>query len=264
MRQVIAIVSQKGGVGKTATTVNLGACLSAIKRKVLMIGMDPQGGLGKCFGIEPSDGHPGLLDVLRDGTPTSEVIYPVHPRLPRLDMVPANVKSSSEESLFQDIIGNNLGLLVHVLEQVKPKYDFIFIDCPSRLDSPTQAALTVADSYLVPVQCEYASMGTVGRVLRAALEVKRMANMNLGIFGFLLTMADKRARFTIKVVQEVRRYLKDKVFRTIVPRDPSLAEVPDRQAPVIVYDIESPGAKAYIRLAREILREQDSSAGRRK
>jgi chromosome partitioning protein len=130
------------------------------------------------------------------------------------------------------------------------------------MDNPTYAALTAADSYLVPIQCEYASMGTVGRVLRAALEIKRLHNTKLAIFGFLLTMADKRAGFTIKVVQEVRQYLKERVFRTIVPRDPRLAEVPYRQAPVIAFDIQSPGAKAYIQLAREVLRGDSGAKSR--
>jgi chromosome partitioning protein len=146
-----------------------------------------------------------------------------------------------------------MGRLNRVLTALKSNYDYIFMDCPPRLDNPTYAALAIADSYLMPVQCEYASLGTVGRVLRAALEVKRKHNTKLTIFGFLITMADKRARFTVKVVQEVRQYLKDRVFRTIIPRDPRLAEVPERREPIIAYDIQSPGAKAYVQLAREIL-----------
>jgi chromosome partitioning protein len=258
MGQVIAIISQKGGVGKTSTAVNLGACLSAIKRKVLLIGMDPQCGLAKCFGFESSNSEQGLFELLRDGLQISEIVYRVNPRLPRLDIIPINIKSSWEETRFVELLDKNPGALAQEIARIRNTYDFIFLDCPSRLDSPAAAALSVADSYLVPIQCEYASMGTMGRVLRTALEVKRRSNPKLAIFGFLLTMADKRANFTIKVIQEVRQYFKDRVFRSIIPRDPRLAEVPHRQEPIIAYDMECPGAKAYIQLAREIL-EADTS-----
>ncbi len=253
MGELIAVVSQKGGVGKTATAVNLGACLSAIKRTVLLIGVDPQCGLAKSFGLGRGDTKPGLIDILRDGVSPARATYRVNPRLPRLDIIPTNVVSMAEEALFRDILENNVTSFGAVLNRVRASYDFVFIDCPPRLDMPTKAALMVADSYLMPIQCEYAAIATVGNVLRAAVEVKRLHNPRLGIFGFLLTMADRRAKFSIQVVREVRQYLKERVFRTIIPRDPRIAEVPYRQAPVITYDLECPGARAYVQLAREIL-----------
>ena len=253
MGQVIAIVSQKGGVGKTSTAVNLGACISAIKKRVLLAGLDPQGGLEQCFGLDSSSTLMGFMDVLRDGVPAIDAVHATHPRLPRLDMVPAHVNNSDEEQAFLTLIARNRKAFVAALEVYRESYDFIFLDCPSRLDEPTLSALAASDAYLVPIQCEYASMGTVGRVLRTALDVKRRSNAGLSIFGFLLTMADKRAPFTPGVIQEIRQYLRGRIFKTIVPRDPTLAEVPQRQAPVIAFDIKSPGAKAYIMLAREIL-----------
>ncbi len=213
MGQVIAIVSQKGGVGKTSTAVNLGACLSAIKRRVLLIELDPQCGLAKCFGLEPSEPGAGLLNLVRGELAVEDGIFAANPRLPRLSYIPSNIKSARDEAEFFEILARDNSVLSRIVDLIRQEYDFIFFDCPPRLDNPTFAALVASDAYLVPIQCEYASMGTVGRVLRAALEIKRLHNTKLGIFGFLITMADKRAGFTVKVVQEVRQYLKDRVFR---------------------------------------------------
>jgi chromosome partitioning protein len=259
MGQVVAIISQKGGVGKTSTAVNLGACLSAIKRRVLLIELDPQCGLAKCFGLEPEAMESGLLDLIRAEKAIEDTIICANQRLPRLFYIPSNIKTSSDEIHLYSCFEQDSSCLSRLIELLRSEYDYIFLDCPPRLDNPTISALMASDSYLVPIQCEYASMGTVGRVLRAALEVKRYHNTKLAIFGFLITMADKRAGFTVKVVQEVRQYLKDRVFRTIIPRDPRLAEVPHRREPVIAFDVDAPGARAYIQLAREIINSNDKA-----
>jgi chromosome partitioning protein len=253
MGQVIAIVSQKGGVGKTSTAVNLGACISALKKKVLLVELDSQCGLAKCLGLDGPEIEAGILEAITDGSSRSDLIIPAHPRLPRLDVIPANIRSLADETNYMSLLQRDFGVLKRLLSDLRDSYDYVFIDCPPRLDNPTYAALIASDSYLVPIQCEYACIATIGKVLKAALEVRRLLNTRLGIFGFLLTMADKRAGFTIKVVQEVRQYLKGHVFRTIIPRDPKLAEVPERREPVIAYDMQSIGARAYVQLAREVL-----------
>lgn len=253
MGQLVAIISQKGGVGKTSTAVNLGACLSAIKRRVLLVGMDPQCGLAQSFGLDISSGADGMFSAIKGNVRMDRIIHQTNRRLPRLDMAPCNISSAAEEIEYLNALQANPSILTELLNDLRPHYDYIFIDCPPRLDSPTQSALIAADSYMVPVQCEYASVGTVGAVLRSALEVKRLKNPGLGIFGFLITMADKRASFTFGVIKEIRQYLKERVFKTIIPRDSKLAEVPVRQSPIIAYDRNSVGARAYIQLAREIL-----------
>jgi chromosome partitioning protein len=220
------------------------------------VGLDPQGGLARCFGLGGAENSPGLLHVLKGSALGAEVIYGVHPRLPRLDLIPVGVASVSDDLKFAEIVTEKSEVLLDLLEFLRPAYDFIFLDTPSRLDSPTSIALSMADSYLLPIQCQYSAQASVGNVLRSALALKKSINPRLRIFGCLITMADNRATFSLKIVREIRDYMKSHVFRTIIPQDPRVAESPYRHAPVIAYDMECPGAKAYIRLAREILGER--------
>jgi chromosome partitioning protein len=251
MCKVISIVSQKGGVGKTTTTVNLGACLAAMNLRTLIIGLDPQGGVAASLGFEPShNGVSGLYDILLKGAIPQKSLCGTKVR--NLFTLIVNICSNDEEEQFHNSFKGDVMKLKDVIGTVKNQFDYILIDCPPNLGPLTTSAMTASDSLIIPVQCEYFSLPTVNRVLSQARRVKAHFNNQLKIEGFLITMVNKRARLTQFIIDYMRNNFKNNVLNTVIPRNIRLAEMPKYKEPVILIDILCPGAQAYINLAREI------------
>jgi chromosome partitioning protein len=254
MGEVIAIASQKGGVGKTTTAVNLSASLAYLGHKTLLIDMDPQGSVATSFGYGRYDIKSGILDVFTRGLPLSEAIHPTG--LENFDFVPSNVWSDEGEK--RNLIGAAAeSKLRDCLAEVRDRYRFILIDCPPSLGNLTLNALIAADSLIVPVQCEYYALKALGRFLKMTRMIKAEYNPNLRYRGFLLTMVDNRNNLTKRVVKKVRSTLQGLVFDTEIPRNVRLAEVPYHGKPVVLFDKHCKGATSYLELAKELLSQSE-------
>ncbi|MFQ5823769.1 MAG: ParA family protein [bacterium] len=252
MGEVIAIASQKGGVGKTTTAVNLSASLASLGHKVLLIDVDPQGSVANSFGYGRYDIKAGVLDIFTRDIPLSEAIHPTG--LANFDFVPTNVWSDEGgKKRFIDLAAENK--LKDVIEPIKNQYDFIFIDCPPSFGYLTYNALIASDSIIIPIQCEYYALKALGRFLKLTRLIKSEKNLNLKYRGFLLTMVDMRNNLSKIVIEKVRYTLQGLVFNTIIPRNIRLAEVPFHGKPVIMFDKACKGATCYMNLAFEILGE---------
>ena len=246
MAKTIAIVNQKGGVGKTTTCVNLAAALKNQGCRVLVCDFDPQANTTSGFGVDKTT-SPNIYDVLLNGTETAKAISSTSYG----DVLPSN-KTLAGASIEMIAIPDREHLLKNALEQLAPSYDYIFIDCPPSLEMLTVNALCAAGSLLVPVQCEYYALEGLSDLLATVRLVKRGLNPKLSIEGVLLTMFDSRTNLSLQVAEEVKRHFPGQVYATVIPRNVRLSEAPSHGMPVLDYDPYSRGAEAYRMLAEEI------------
>ena len=237
MARIICIANQKGGVGKTTTAVNLSASIAAAEKKVLLIDIDPQGNSTSGVGLNKETSNGTKYQALLRGSGLKEMIQKTD--LAFLDVVTSNT----------DLIGAE----VELIQEVQADYDYVFIDCPPSLGLLTINSLTAAHSVIIPLQCEYYALEGLGQLLKTIRLIKQSLNPKLEIEGILLTMFDGRKNLTHQVAEEVKKHFKDKVFRTIIPRNIRLSEAPSYGKPVLLYDIHSKGAESYLNLATEIM-----------
>ncbi|MGN1097378.1 MAG: ParA family protein [Clostridia bacterium] len=250
MAKVIAIANQKGGVGKTTTAVNLAACLASMGKKVLIIDVDPQGNTTSGLGIDKRRCEKTVYDCLINGEPMEDVI--VSTPYENLFVCPSNINLSGAEIDLISVMGRE-NQLKNSIKPIRDSYDFIFIDTPPSLGLITINTMTAADSVLIPIQCEFYALEGVSQLTNTIKRVKEALNPSITIEGILLTMFDSRTNLSIQVVDEVKKFFPNKVYKTIIPRNVRLSEAPGFGQPVIYYDNGSKGADGYMSLAKELL-----------
>ncbi|PWA06706.1 sporulation initiation inhibitor Soj [Pueribacillus theae] len=250
MTKTLAIANQKGGVGKTTTSVNLGACLAHIGKKVLLIDIDPQGNATSGVGIDKGEVDESIYNVLVDDVDAASVIKKTNTE--NFDVIPSTIQLAGAEIELVSTISREIRLK-RALAKLDNQYDYIIIDCPPSLGLLTLNALTASDSVLIPVQCEYYALEGLSQLLNTVRLVQKHLNKNLMIDGVLLTMLDARTNLGIQVIDEVKKYFQDKVYKTIIPRNVRLSEAPSHGKPIIIYDPRSKGAEFYLELAKEMV-----------
>lgn len=250
MGKTIAIANQKGGVGKTTSSVNLGASLATLGKKVLLLDIDPQGNTTSGIGINKADVSYCIYDVLINDISPSDVVLKTN--IAGLSIIPATIQLAGAEIELVPTISREIRLK-KALQIIKDQYDYILIDCPPSLGILTINSLTAADSVLIPIQCEYYALEGLSQLLNTIRLVQKHLNTNLLIEGVLLTMLDARTNLGIQVIEEVKKYFQDKVYKTIIPRNVRLSEAPSHGESIISYDPKSRGAEVYLDLAKEVI-----------
>ncbi|OBS62764.1 sporulation initiation inhibitor Soj [Enterococcus mundtii] len=250
MAQIISVANQKGGVGKTTTTVNLGACLASLGKQVLLVDMDAQGNATSGVGIRKPDVTQDIYDVLVNELPIAEATIATEHE--NLSIVPATLQLAGAEIELTSMMARE-SRLKSSLAEVNDQYDYILIDCPPSLGHLTINSFTASDSILIPVQCEYYALEGLSQLLNTVRLVQKHFNPELEIEGVLLTMYDARTNLGNEVVEEVRKYFREKVYDTVIPRNIRLSEAPSHGKPIIDYDPRSRGAEVYQGLAKEVV-----------
>lgn len=250
MGKIMSVANQKGGVGKTTSSVNLSACLAYLGNKVLLVDIDPQGNATSGVGINKADMNQCVYNVLVEDLPAREVIVPTS--VENLDIIPATIQLAGAEIELVPTISREIRLK-KALDEIRDNYDYILIDCPPSLGLLTLNALTSSDTVLIPVQCEYYALEGLSQLLNTIRLVQKHLNKELMIEGVLLTMLDARTNLGLQVIEEVKKYFQDKVYNSIIPRNVRLGEAPSHGQPIITYDPKSKGAEVYLELAKEVM-----------